>query len=99
MNEFITCLNSSPFSFLPFYFLKISKIIQIEGKRNVLPPACSTLAAPSGDPPASALAAVGQLLGRHIALPVPEPWERFETRCCASAASAVSALERDLVDL
>jgi hypothetical protein len=51
MNEFITCLNSSPFSFLPFYFLKNFKIIQIEGKRNVLPPACSTLAAPSGDPP------------------------------------------------
>lgn len=77
MNEFITCLNSSPFSFLPFYFLKISKIIQIEGKRNVLPPACSTLAAPSGDPPASALAAVGQ------------PWEDISPCLSPSLGSAL----------
>lgn len=28
-----------------------------------------------------------------------EPWERFQTCGCASAASAVSALERDLVGL
>lgn len=74
MNEFITCLNSSPFSFLPFYFLKNFNNPN-RGKEKCL---ASCLLYP-GRPlwgPASALAAVGQLLERHVALPVPEPWER-----------------------
>lgn len=89
MNEFITCLNSSPFSSLPFYFLKKSQNNPNRGKEKCLASCLLYPGRPSGDP----LAAVGQLLERHVALPVPEPWECFETRCCASAASAVSALE------
>lgn len=97
MNEFITCLISSPFSFLPFIFSKFP-ITQIEGKRNVLPPACSTLAAPSGDPPLRWLqwGSSWKDMSPCLSPLLHEPWERFETHRCASAASAESALEGTL---